>query len=1319
MNGIYNVIWSKVKQRFVVVSELVHSCTKQPGGSMTRKMATVLAVLALTASVGGISEAAAAQQWTTGSDAKGNFTAHIDTANTMGSSAEKNKVIGDGNTVNTSNNEVTGDKNTLKSGSYNYVIGDENEISSLGTSWIIGSGNKIHTNDGYYNASKSLIIGSRNTSADEINSTIFIGNENKVTDYILDSVAIGSGMEFGKRTNNSVVIGNKAKNGVFPELASNKSNLVGSNGSVVIGDSASNQSPYSVVIGANAKMGDKWSSAGVSVVIGAHATIADDSANSILIGSSNSEYSYSQIGTNVDWAIAMGHEVEIGDTSDQSVVIGGAGAKIGKDAPHGTVLGSFSKISDGTWYGTAIGYSAEVTGRSSLAIGNDAHIGKAGEPESRYSVALGYQSTLESSVENATALGPDTKIESNANGSVAIGVKSKVQSWSGGGIAIGSNSTVKGSSNIAIGARAGTITKAGNVSNSIALGNDTQVNTGYSVALGSNATIEERSGSSSIVGHSTSTKSASSSILGASSNIGTDSDYSFIGGSESIIGDNIKYATIVGSKSGVSSLGGTAIGYATDVAANTSYSVALGRSSKVRTDDMFTSAKLTEFKKELGDFYNKQWNISSGDGTYGVLSVGDSSSKRRIINVAKGRISSDSYDAINGSQIYHLTNDLNAKIAAAGGEVAAGTNIASIDPGKTADGKPQYIVNAKNASVSVGNNFTLTPTENKQTNITDYNIKLKDTITIGEAKEGNNPITIDGTAGQITGLTNKTLTVDGFATAGRAATEEQLNAAITKIEGNAYKGWTVSAEGETGVAVNGDKVDFSGAKDKNNHKNIVVSQEGTNLTFDLNSTVNVGTGDNTVAIDGEKGTVTAGAGVNKVAIDGNTAKVTVGTVEKTKVTLDGVAGSANIGNVAVDGATGNITGLTNKTINYDGFANGAGRAATEEQLQLVKNDLEGIKGSAYQGWNVSANGEDSQAVGNNATVDFSGSKDKAGNQNIIVTKDGTNLQFGLSEKITLGEGHTQVVVDGGKGTLQVGTEAGKTVTVNGTTGMAEVGNISVNGSKGEVTGLTNTTLDAEDFATVGRAATEEQLQSVNHQVTNNSIAINNLGNKVNQLDNRIDKVGAGAAALAALHPLDFDPDDKWDFVAGYGNYRGENAMALGAFYRPNEDTMFSVGGTMGNGDNMFNAGVSLKFGQGNNVSTSRLAMAKEIKDMRREMEAMKSAMLDSHAGRKVDTSKLQLFPDVPQNHWAYEYVATLAGNGMIDGYPDGNFDGNRSMTRYEFAAVLYRAMVNGATLSDKILTEFAPELKRFTVDTVHTDKDGNPTVERVRVARHK
>ena len=264
----------------------------------------------------------------------------------------------------------------------------------------------------------------------------------------------------------------------------------------------------------------------------------------------------------------------------------------------------------------------------------------------------------------------------------------------------------------------------------------------------------------------------------------------------------------------------------------------------------------------------------------------------------------------------------------------------------------------------------------------------------------------------------------------------------------------------------------------------------------------------------------------------------------------------------------------------------------------------------------------------------------------------------------------------------------------------------IDGGNQKVTGV-----EAGEISSTSKDAVNgSQLFATNQQVAQNAQSISKLGNRIN-------KVGAGAAALAALHPLDFDPDDKWDFAAGYGNYNGENAAAIGAYYRPNEDTMFSVGGSFGNGENMVNAGVSLKLGQGNHVSTSKVAMAKEIKDLRKELEGLKSALLDVNAGKKLDTSKLQLFPDVPKNHWAYEYVSTLKGNGALTGYPDGEFKGDRPMTRYEFATMLYKAMLEGATLSDRILKEFAPELERFTVDTVHQDKDGKPTVERVRTVK--
>ena len=224
---------------------------------------------------------------------------------------------------------------------------------------------------------------------------------------------------------------------------------------------------------------------------------------------------------------------------------------------------------------------------------------------------------------------------------------------------------------------------------------------------------------------------------------------------------------------------------------------------------------------------------------------------------------------------------------------------------------------------------------------------------------------------------------------------------------------------------------------------------------------------------------------------------------------------------------------------------------------------------------------------------------------------------------------------------------------------------------------------------------------------------------ISRLGDRVNKVGAGAAALAALHPLDFDPDDKWDVAAGYGNYKDAHAVAVGAFYRPNEDTMFSVGGSFGGGENMVNAGVSLKLGQGNHVSTSKVAMAKEIKDLRNEVEQLRSALGQVVQGQALDPMKIKLFPDIPENHWAYEYIATLAGNDIIEGYPDGNFGGDRMMTRYEFGAIVYRAMQRGFEVPARMLKEFEPELERFRVDTIAQNKARQPTIERVRVIHNR
>ena len=255
------------------------------------------------------------------------------------------------------------------------------------------------------------------------------------------------------------------------------------------------------------------------------------------------------------------------------------------------------------------------------------------------------------------------------------------------------------------------------------------------------------------------------------------------------------------------------------------------------------------------------------------------------------------------------------------------------------------------------------------------------------------------------------------------------------------------------------------------------------------------------------------------------------------------------------------------------------------------------------------------------------------------------------------------------------------------------------------------------------AVNGSQLYATNQMVQENRQNITQLGNSLNKLDNRINRVGAGAAALAALHPLDFDPDDKLDFAAGYGNYRGANAAAVGLYYRPNEDTMFSVGGSFGGGENMINAGVSLKIGRGNHVSNSRVAMAKEIRDLRQALadQAAEIAQLKGMHHLAIDPDKSLLFPDVADNHWAYEYVSKLAGNGILEGYPDGLFKGNQMMTRYEFAAIVYRLMEKGLGHTDpemnRLAREFSNELSYIRIDTIHQDKDGTPTVQRVRVKK--
>lgn len=248
------------------------------------------------------------------------------------------------------------------------------------------------------------------------------------------------------------------------------------------------------------------------------------------------------------------------------------------------------------------------------------------------------------------------------------------------------------------------------------------------------------------------------------------------------------------------------------------------------------------------------------------------------------------------------------------------------------------------------------------------------------------------------------------------------------------------------------------------------------------------------------------------------------------------------------------------------------------------------------------------------------------------------------------------------------------------------------------------------------------------QITNNTTNINkntndikNIKGNLSKIDKRVDKSVAGAAALAALHPLDFDPDAKWDFAAGYGHYRSGNAAALGAFYRPNEDVQLSVGSTVSSDETVFNAGLSVKVGAHSNVSRSRVAIGKEVLALKKTVAEQNAqiqkltTLLNGVAGTKMKADHTTLFPDIPTNHWAYEAVSDLSRRGLVEGYPDGTFGGDRMLTRYEFAQIVYRAIQDGVTVNDRLVTEFSPEMALFRVDTVAKNAKGEPTIERVRV----
>lgn len=421
------------------------------------------------------------------------------------------------------------------------------------------------------------------------------------------------------------------------------------------------------------------------------------------------------------------------------------------------------------------------------------------------------------------------------------------------------------------------------------------------------------------------------------------------------------------------------------------------------------------------------------------------------------------------------------------------------------------------------------------------------------------------------------------------------------------------------------------------------------------------------------------------------------------------------------GVNNTVTGVRGDQ-SKDNLALGVGNTATNVQHMTAigsKNTVSDAKNTVIVGDNRTVTGA------NNIVI--IGSSD---NGTTTVVHDavaiGHNTDVSTEGGVALGSGSKATVAAGAVG-YDILTNAPSTdtsATWKSTASAVSVGDVA-NGVTRQITSVAAGTNDT-DAVNVAQLKRLHDMISVNtYNTVNVQGDVTNLKKDVSRLDKRVNKAVAGSAALAALHPLDFDPDAKWDFAAGYGHYHNGNAAALGAFYRPNEDVQLSVGSTVGNGETVVNAGLSVKVGAHSNVSRSRVAIGKEVLELKKTVALQNAqiqkltALLNDVAGTHMKADRTTLFPDVASNHWAYEAVSDLSRRGLVEGYPDGTFGGDRLLTRYEFAQIVYRALQNGVQVDEQLVTEFSPEMALFRVDTVAKNSQGQSTIERVRVNNKK
>ena len=1353
MNRVYKIVWSKTKNAYVVTSEVARSHTKSASGKAVK--AALAAAVGMGVLMGGyMADAAPA---------------------TNPSGDGPGIAIGTGSSSQKVDSTAVG-KNAKTTGERALAVG-YNSIADADSAMAVGNGNKAMAGGslavGARNIAQGmggLAIGENNTA--EGDDSAAVGHSNKV--HAMGTYAFGLQNTVWKMYSQAYGMNNIVSEA--NSFAYGNSNQVGSMNSFAFGGGNLNTARWAVTVGNTNKVGGEHSFAA-----GFYNTIGSTSKDAVAIGQ-NARVGVSNfnVATTIDPttgkitavyngevdatnSVAIGHEANV--MALNSVALG-ENTGVTKDGKNGTAIGGEASVKAEN--GTAAGFKATVRAKSGVALGASSFVDAEG------GIALGRNSVAERKSGRAgydfTTGAVSTVNDSTwkaTDGAVSVGSSANTRQITG--VAAGTEDTdavnvaqIKGLAKKIVASTADyrLVQNASSADGSYTV--DTNGDIDLTVEDKNHAGQKETVKLKDIASKSklddvinkglqfdanvggVQTNKLGSKITVKGEGTAADTDYSgenlktFItqdpAGNTTIdvkMNKNLKAETVVATgengkdgKIGINGKDGQTTNISVtrdgkpgvDGAPGTTttrivYEKPDGTKEEVATlnDGMkYGGDTGAVIKKKL----NEQVNVVGGitdtnklttEDNLGVVSDGSNNLKVRLAKALKGLESVTTGDTVMnnsgvtinngaaGNPVSLTKNGLNNggnKITnVAAGDVSANStdavNGSQLHEVKTLAGQ-HTTVKAKDANVTVtegtnaaggteytiglGNKVTLGSDPSKQVSIdgTTGIIKAGDKVTI-DGTTGNidaGKVKINGKDGTVNGLTNKTWDPNNI-TSGQAATEDQLKEVDNKIT-------------NTSTELTNKGMDFAGNEGefhRNLGEKVTIKGEGTKAaseysgenirTFaDTNGNVVVKMDKNlkteTIVATGENGKD------GKIGINGKDGQTT-----NISVTRDGKPG--------VDGAPGTTT----TRIVYEK------PDGTKEEVATL-ND--GMKYGGDTGAVIKKKlNEQVNVVGGITDTNKLTTEDNLG----VVSDGSNNLKVRMAKDL--------------KGLNSVTTN---TLTV----GDVKIDNSGINAGNKKITNVAAGDVSPNSTDAVNGG----QLWKTNQ-------TINNIGGAVNELGTRVNRVGAGAAALAALHPLDFDPDDKWDVAAGYGNYKDAHAVSVGAFYRPNEDTMFSVGGSFGGGENMVNAGVSVKLGQGNHVSTSKVAMAKEIVDLKDAVTRLEAQneqfrqIIGQMAGQPVRNVE---FPDVPKDHWAYSYVKSLADRGLLEGYPDGEFKGDRSMTRYEFAAIIYRALQNGAPVDGnmgKAMEEFGPEMEkvreayRFRVDRISGEDNDRNKVERVRV----